>query len=607
MIKKIVFSLLLTFIINQAHCQKHFPTYSEITSEFFNNYKLRENQNYNTIRFVKQPDGYYVEEYSQVKKTFENKQLLWSLKKGKYLKIEFPKSKSADLETLNKILANWNADKYDLYPYYGYINWEKDVIAELESRKTLSDDDIYALGRAYSNSATNLLNNNTGFADTAKIFNLSEFGDNLFSFDELMEYRYYRHKAISTFKILCDKNPTYKTIVGSIRNKYHNEYLTSFLDLRIYHNEFEALKELPDSIYSSLYLDMARNYLASCDSNAILFTNGDNDTYPLLYLQAKESYRDDVVIINLNLLNNNNYTNHLRIRGFSHNNSLKMILSPESYSGNKQAYTSLRKNASINGHISLSEALNLINNQDPLSENDVYPDYRYLVSDKLRININKKHYIDFEISRNYITKGELLALDIIQSNISDRSIYFLYNRDLGLINYFELSGFAYKLVDSENPTEHFQLFGGIDAKKTYNQLINNFYFSRITESDIPTVQTIIYPYQRSFCHLAKHYSDIQDADSCLTVIEHYMKLFPNEVYKMDYSLLPMVHAAYKVELIDKGDSIAKSIIENIETQISSKNLSDKDISYINYTAKQLYKLIENNDLKNRLDDIFEAI
>jgi hypothetical protein len=59
-------------------------------------------------------------------------------------------------------------------------------------------------------------------------------------------------------------------------------------------------------------LNFAENYLNSCAKDAILFTNGDNDTYPLWYAQNVENIRSDIRIINLSLLGTDWYADGLR-------------------------------------------------------------------------------------------------------------------------------------------------------------------------------------------------------------------------------------------------------------------------------------------------------
>ncbi|GAI29676.1 unnamed protein product, partial [marine sediment metagenome] len=60
--------------------------------------------------------------------------------------------------------------------------------------------------------------------------------------------------------------------------------------------------------------DLAKNYLNSCPKNAILFTYGDNDTYPLWYAQEVENVRPDIRIINTSLLGIDWYVNQLRYK-----------------------------------------------------------------------------------------------------------------------------------------------------------------------------------------------------------------------------------------------------------------------------------------------------
>lgn len=572
-------------------------------NEFFKRYDLKESQNFDFIRFVKKPKGYYIEEYDQKKDTYVNQQLFWSSKIGKYKKLKFPRSQIVEEETIQTMLSGWEANFYDLYPYYAYVNWEKDVITYYELKEQLNTDEMYALARSYSSYASNLLNNNTGYSEPDGMFHLKEYGQNQLSFDELVTYRHMRYKAIETFEKLCISNPDYQTIIGTICLKADNEYVNTFLDLRIYHNDSEAIKELPDDLYTPFYLEMAKNYLNSCDSNAILFTNADNDTYPLLYLQAKKKYRTDVLIINLSLLNNNNYINHFRYGKIGTSDALHLTLSPESHAGIKLSVSLIKQIQEENESVPLSEALQLIENNSPETVYIGNPNYKYLVSNKLRFLLDSSRSIEFEIKEQYISKGDLMALDIISSNISQRPICFIYNTSLGLSDNMEMNGIVYKLVEFTDIIEENQLHGGINADKTFHQLMQDFSLGSPVEND----KYIFFAYQQAFSYLAVYYANRSEQDSCRMVIDKYLSLMPNDIYTMSWVHIPMIKAAYKVSLIQKGDAIVETIIKNFNKKITSKDLSAEDKDIIKYTVNELKEITSNATLLKDLGILMEKL
>lgn len=596
-------SLLVTFFLNlfsHPAVYHSIPKYEQVVTEFFALYDLPAGQDYHDIRFVKKSEGYFVEEYDRKSEKYKKPQLFWSDKEGEYKKLKFPKNSYYEKDIVDIFLNNWNAPFFDSYPYYGYVNWELDVIDFFNNNGYLTPDDQYYLGRAYSSYASNLINNNSSFADKSTMFEIEDYGSNQLNSDDLEKYRFYRHKAIEVFGRLNENFPYLETLVGSINTKYSNEYITSFLDLRVYQNEEEAEKELPDSIYSPFFIEMAKNYLNSCDSNAILFTNGDNDTYPLLYLQAKKNYRTDVMVVNQSLLNNNNYINHFRYGKILDADSLNFVLRPDNYSGDKQGYTVLRQR---NDTVELKEALQLIRDEDRETDNLTYPDFRYLISNNFKIALDSNKSIIFKIGQDYIRKGDLMALDIIQSNITTRPVNFVYNTSLGLTENMEISGFVFKLVNSVDRSVEYQVFGGIDASKTYNQMMYNFKLGEANDA----IPAVLYSYQRSFCRLAKYFADAEQRDSCKIVIDKYCALIPDSVFEMDYNMLTMVKSAYRVDLTEEGDLIASAIINNMNKKTGKYKFSERDRSEVDFTLDELKKIINNKELLTSIEEIEEKI
>jgi len=202
--------------------------------------------------------------------------------------------------------------------------------------------------------------------------------------------------------------------------------------------------------------DMAKDYLESCAPNAVLFTFGDNDTYPLWYAQEVEGVRPDIRIINNSLLGIDWYINQLRYK-VNKADSLNVIFTPEEIQGDKRAYLSFQADNNINQsyYNDLDTALQVF--RSPKYE-DNFPVRKFSIKvdkDLVRKNgtVNPTDsvldVINFEIptNKNYIYRSDLAILAIIATSDWKRPIYFTSPfGELGFGQYLRKDGMSYRFV-----------------------------------------------------------------------------------------------------------------------------------------------------------------
>lgn len=269
-----------------------------------------------------------------------------------------------------------------------------------------------------------------------------------------------------------------QTIANIIRLRRPIYVTPLFIALPIY----VGIENFDDHNHAGQYT--ARNFavsmLESCDKNAILFVNGDNDTFPLWYAQAVEGIRRDVRVINLQLLNDD--------------------------SNIKQLYQAQYESEPIQ----ISLTAKQLENQ--YTYNQIYPSFdrehlskvikdSYTLTDTLfgttlHILNTNKYYLKKDNDSIYwqynaleIGKSTLVALDIIATNIEKRPIYFSsYSIDdfYGLENYLSLEGFAYKLEGK--PTAKQEIIalkaGGINEDKMFENFIHKFQWKNFNKPNV---------------------------------------------------------------------------------------------------------------------------
>lgn len=219
--------------------------------------------------------------------------------------------------------------------------------------------------------------------------------------------------------------------------------------------------------------DIARNYLESCPPNAILFTQGDNDTYPLWYAQEVEGIRTDVRIVNLSLLGVDWYINLLR-HSINDAPTVNLILSQDKVLGDKRNQISGPDKSKLNKQtFELSDFVKFIGSDNTKYQtyNDVLQDYvNYVPSQNIRITTdpekmkanhivpeslieNSVKEMDFKLRNGGLLKNDIMTLDIVASNINERPICFAISvtgdSHLGLEKYLMQRNMVYQLLPVE--------------------------------------------------------------------------------------------------------------------------------------------------------------
>ena len=237
--------------------------------------------------------------------------------------------------------------------------------------------------------------------------------------------------------------------------------------------------------------DFAYNYLASCDENAMLFTNGDNDTFPLWYIQDVEGVRTDVRVANMSLLSTDWHINQMKRKAWD-SDPLPITLNEFDYRNGTRDFVIFDESPSKKGkYYSAKEAINFIMNDQHLKafpgmcNLESYIDFRgvYIPVDKEAALANgivtQKQYdagledtIRWNLSGGALYKADLAVLDILANYKWDRPINFAslggIGANKGIAKYMQAEGVTYKLTP-----KLFGANGGTNTSKMYDLVMND--------------------------------------------------------------------------------------------------------------------------------------
>ncbi len=398
--------------------------------------------------------------------------------------------------------------------------------------------------------------------------------------------------------------------------------------------------------------DFAADYLNSCERNAIIFTNGDNDTFPLWYAQEVENIRTDIRVVNLSLLNTDWYIDQLR-RKYYDSDAIPLSWTPDKYMLGRRDYIPFY-DRKLKDPVELKELVDFMGSDDAQSkartnngeEVNYFPtkNIKYTIDSAAAVNsgtVSKENAgkivktMEWSLNGNYLMKNDLMILNIIANNNWKRPIYFATTvgaeNYLNLTPYFQLEGIAYRLVPIRTESKSDVVPGRVETNVMYNNMMKKFEWGNMNDERVYLDENnlrMTTNFRINFSRLAEELLAEGKRDSAITVLDKCIEIMPDKTVPYNYFMARIAELYYRVggamnqsdstiqktdvemnkqkELVGKANAIASRLSDiysdNLNYYFSLKGtkyfkLVDADMNQALYIMQALSQILQQTNQK----------
>ena len=337
--------------------------------------------------------------------------------------------------------------------------------------------------------------------------------------------------------------------------------------------------------------DFGANYLNTCAPNAIIFTNGDNDTFPLWYNQEVEGVRKDIRVCNLSYFQTDWYVDQMKSKAYE-SEPLPITFNHDQYVQGKRDVVYLMEDPRLKGSVELKQALDFVKDDDKRTKLEQADYAAYIPSKKLFMVVDKAAVIKNKVvdpedydkivdtlkidlsSKHYITKDELMVLDMIANNNWVRPMYFAITvgRDkyMNLQDYFQLEGLAYKLVPIKTVSDGGINMGKVNEKLMYANVMEKFKWGNMNNPKVYIDENnsrMMMNIRNTFNRLAETLVAEGKNDKAAQVLDKCVELIPHKVVPYNYFSMMMAETYFKAGKPEKGKEIINTIMTDYKEQL----------------------------------------